>query len=115
MRVKATAIQKLTVLDLQGNLVGKKGDPTLLDQVARHIRAGCTNLVFNMIECRNADEEGAEILHLCVDTAREARGNIKFVHLSRQIREQLKDVENLETFDDTAEAVKSYGQVTDTE
>lgn len=115
MRIRATAIEKVTVLDLQGSLLDKVGNTALLDQVSRHIRATIRNLVFNMIECRNADEDGIETLRLCISTAREAGGNIKFVHLSRRMGAQMQDIDNLETFDDQAEAVRSYGHVTHAE
>lgn len=111
MRIKDKVVATVTVLQVEGNLLQKDGDDTLLNEVMRHISAGCKHIVLNMLDCRNIDSSGINILVKCCTRVKKSGGELKFSHLSPRIQhilELTKLTEVLRGYEDDQAAINSF-------
>jgi anti-sigma B factor antagonist len=111
LRIVERVVEGVTVLDLTGRLVLDQGDASFRDCVADLLARGQKQLVVNMRDVSYIDSAGVGMLVAKMLSVRRAGGDMKLLNLtarSNRVMTITKLLTVFETFDDEAEAVRSF-------
>ena len=111
MTIQERAVGPVTVLDLDGKLVLGDGDMLLKDKVHSLVFQGRKQLLLNLGGVSYVDSSGLGALVATMVTAKNNGGQIKLVNLTKRLQDLLSIAKLLtvfETFDNEAEAVRSF-------
>jgi anti-sigma B factor antagonist len=112
MQIHQRTVGDVTIVDLQGKITLGEGDELLRDKVNSLIQQGQKKLVLNLAEVPYIDSAGlGEIVRTYTTVSREG-SSLKLLNLTKRIKDLLaitKLATIFETFDNEAEAVKSFG------
>lgn len=112
MKITERAVGDVTVLDLDGPLVGGPGTDGLKDKMNSLVVQKLTRIVVNLGGVAQIDSSGLGELVTCLTTVRKAGGTLKLLNLTKRNHELLsitRLVTVFETFDSEAAAVSSFG------
>ncbi len=112
MKITERASGDVTVLDLDGPLVGGGGTQLLKDKVNSLMLQGRARLVINLGGVAQIDSSGLGELCTCLTTVSRAGGALKLFNLTKRNQELLsitRLVTVFDTFDSEAAAVGSFG------
>jgi len=116
LTIKEERIGDVTVLRLSGRLELDSGDLALRDHINRLVDENRTHLVLDMQNVTRLDSAGIGMLVGKYLSVRRGGGSIRLLHLTARTN-RLMDITKLvtvfETFQDEAEAVRSFGKVKD--
>ena len=101
----------VTILDLSGKITIGEGSVQLREAVRGLLERGRKNLLINLGGVDYVDSSGIGELVSCYTTTKNQGGHLKLLHLTKKIRDLLSITKLLtvfESFDDEAEAVKSF-------
>ena len=111
MQIEERAVGDVVVLDLKGRVTLGDGDELLKDKVNSLVNRGFKKIVLNLAEVPYVDSAGlGEIVRTYTTVSRQG-GSLKLLNLTKRISDLLSITKLLtvfETFDDEAEAVRSF-------
>ena len=111
MQIEERAVGDVVVLDLKGKVTLGEGDELLKDKVNSLVNQGHKKIVLNLADVPYIDSAGlGEIVRTYTTVSRQG-GQLKLVNLTKRITDLLSITKLLtvfETFDNEAEALKSY-------
>ncbi len=112
MEIVERTVNDVSVLDLKGKMTGRDGDELLRDKVNSLLAAGKKKLLLNLEHVPYFDSSGlGEVVHTYTTVSRQG-GSLKLLNMSKRIEHLLSITKVLtvfETFNDEAEAIKSFG------
>jgi anti-sigma B factor antagonist len=111
MKISTRTAGRVTVVDLSGDLAPDPGDTELRDAVSELVDAGHSAIVLNFEHVRFVSSAGIGELIRCFQRVTEAKFEIKIAHLQSSVRHLLHLVkldQVIESFEDEAEAVRSF-------
>ncbi len=112
MKITERASGDVTVLDLDGLLVGGDGTQLLKDKINSLVVQGRTRVVINLGAVSQIDSSGLGELCTCLTTISRAGGALKLINLGTRSKELLaitRLVTVFDTFDSEAAALGSFG------
>jgi anti-sigma B factor antagonist len=112
MTITQRSVGDVTVLDLQGPLVGGAGTVGLKDKINSLVVQKLTRVVINLGGVAQIDSSGLGELCTCLTTVSKASGALKLLNVTKRNQELLsitRLVTVFDTFDSEAEAVASFG------
>jgi anti-sigma B factor antagonist len=101
----------VTILDLTGKITIGEGSVQLREAVRGLLERGKKKLLINLGGVDYVDSSGIGELVSCYTTTKNQGGQLKLLNLTKKIKDLLQITKLLtvfETYDDEAEAVKSY-------
>ena len=111
MQIEERAVGSVTILDLKGKITLGEGDEALKDKINSLILQGHKKMLLNLGDVPYIDSAGlGEIVRTYTTVSRQG-GQLKLVNLTKRITDLLSITKLLtvfETFDNEAEALKSY-------
>ena len=111
MQIDERAVGEVTILDLKGKITLNEGDEVLKDKINSLIMQGKKKILLNLADVPYIDSAGlGEIVRTYTTVSRQG-GQLKLVNLTKRITDLLSITKLLtvfETFDNEAEALKSY-------
>ena len=111
MQIEQRAVGSVMILDLKGKITLGEGDEALKDKINSLILQGHKKMLLNFGEVPYIDSAGlGEIVRTYTTVSRQG-GQLKLVNLTKRITDLLSITKLLtvfETFDNEAEALKSY-------
>ena len=111
MQIEQRAVGSVMILDLKGKITLGEGDEALKDKINSLILQGHKNMLLNFGDVPYIDSAGlGEIVRTYTTVSRQG-GQLKLVNLTKRITDLLSITKLLtvfETFDNEAEALKSY-------
>ena len=111
MQIDQRAVGDVVVLDLKGRVTMGEGDELLKDKVNSLVNQGHKKIVLNLAEVPYIDSAGlGEIVRTYTTISRQG-GQLKLLNLTKRIEDLLSITKLLtvfDTYDNEAEAVKSY-------
>ena len=111
MTITERTTGNITVLDLDGKLVGGSGVQLLKDKVNSLVFQNRSNLLLNLRDVPYIDSSGLGELVTCFTTVTRAGGSLKLLHANERSRDILALTRLLtvfELFDSEADAVRSF-------
>jgi anti-sigma B factor antagonist len=106
-------IGDVTVLVLTGQILLDDGDLALRKQIHALVERGLAKVVLDLGGVGYIDSSGVGMIVAKLKTLKERGGDMKLLHLDRRAESLLSMLKLLilfETFQDEAEAVRSFGQ-----
>jgi anti-sigma B factor antagonist len=111
MDIAERTVSDVTVLDLKGKMTLGEGDELLKDKINSLLASGKKKLVLNLEGVPYIDSAGlGEIVRTYTTVSRQG-GSLKLLNLTKRIEDLLSITKLLtvfDTYDNEAEAVKSY-------
>ncbi len=111
MQIEERTVGDITILDLKGKMTLGQGDELLKDKINSLMNQGRSKILMNLGEVPYIDSAGlGEIVRTYTTVSRQG-GTMKLVNLTKRITDLLSITKLLtvfETFDNEAEALKSY-------
>lgn len=111
MQIVERAVGSVMILDLKGKITLGEGDEALKDKINSLILQGHKKMLLNFGDVPYIDSAGlGEIVRTYTTVSRQG-GQLKLVNLTKRITDLLSITKLLtvfETFDNEAEALKSY-------
>jgi anti-sigma B factor antagonist len=111
MQIEERRVGDITILDLKGKMTLGEGDELLKDKVNSLMNQGDRKILMNLEAVPYIDSAGlGEIVRTYTTVSRQG-GTMKLVNLTKRITDLLAITKLLtvfETFDNEAEALKSY-------
>ncbi|TAK16131.1 MAG: anti-sigma factor antagonist [Acidobacteria bacterium] len=111
MQIEQRAVGSVVILDLKGKITLGEGDEALKDKINSLILQGHKKMLLNFGDVPYIDSAGlGEIVRTYTTVSRQG-GQLKLVNLTKRITDLLSITKLLtvfETFDNEAEALKSY-------
>jgi anti-sigma B factor antagonist len=111
MVIEERIIGDVTVLDLKGKMTLGEGDELLKDKINSLLAAGKKKLLLNLESVPYIDSAGlGEVVRTYTTVSRQG-GSLKLLNLTKRIEDLLSITKLLtvfDTYDNEAEAVKSY-------
>ena len=101
----------VTILDLSGRITIGEGSVQLREAVRGLLERGKRKLLINLGGVDYVDSSGIGELVSCYTTTKKDGGQLKLLNLTKKIKDLLQITKLLtvfETYDDEAEAVKSF-------
>jgi anti-sigma B factor antagonist len=101
----------VTVLDLSGKITIGEGSVQLREAVRGLLERGKKQVLINLGGVDYVDSSGIGELVSCFTTTKNQGGQLKLLNLTKKIRDLLQITKLLtvfETFDDEAEAIRSF-------
>lgn len=112
MQIDERKVGDVTILDLKGKMTLGEGDELLRSKINSLIQAGAKKMVLNLGDVPYIDSAGlGEVVRTYTTVGRQG-GSLKLLNLTKRIEDLLSITKLLtvfETFDNEAEAVKSFG------
>src|SRR6476620_673870 len=111
MQIEERVVNNVTILDLKGKTTLGEGDEVLKDKINSLIQQDRKKILLNLGDVPYIDSAGlGEIVRTYTTVSRQG-GQLKLVNLTKRITDLLSITKLLtvfETFDNEAEALKSY-------
>ena len=111
MQIEQRAVGSVMILDLKGKITLGEGDEALKDKINSLILQGHKKMLLNFGDVPYIDSAGlGEVVRTYTTVSRQG-GQLKLVNLTKRITDLLSITKLLtvfETFDNEAEALKSY-------
>lgn len=111
MEIKTRSVGKVTVIDLEGNLILRENADELHEKVLKSIDSGETQILINLAQLARMDSYGIGMLIKSFKTAKAANGHLKVTSPSTFVR-QLLTISGLmtlmEVFDNESAAISSF-------
>jgi anti-sigma B factor antagonist len=111
MQIEQRQVGSVMILDLKGKITLGEGDEALKDKINSLILQGHKKMLLNFGDVPYIDSAGlGEIVRTYTTVSRQG-GQLKLVNLTKRITDLLsitKLLTDYETFDNEAEALKSY-------
>ncbi|HEX4912328.1 MAG TPA: STAS domain-containing protein [Vicinamibacterales bacterium] len=111
MEIVERTVNDVTVLDLKGKMTLGEGDELLKDKINSLLAAGKKKLLLNLESVPYIDSAGlGEVVRTYTTVSRQG-GSLKLLNLTKRIEDLLSITKLLtvfDTYDNEAEAVKSY-------
>jgi anti-sigma B factor antagonist len=111
MEIVERTVNDVTVLDLKGKMTLGEGDELLKDKINSLLAAGKKKLLLNLESVPYIDSAGlGEVVRTYTSVSRQG-GSLKLLNLTKRIEDLLSITKLLtvfDTYDNEAEAVKSY-------
>ncbi|MDQ3171132.1 MAG: STAS domain-containing protein [Acidobacteriota bacterium] len=111
MQIEERIVDGITILDLKGKMTLGEGDELLKDKINSLMNQGRGKILLNLEGVPYIDSAGlGEIVRTYTTVSRQA-GTMKLVNLTKRITDLLAITKLLtvfETYDNEAEALKSY-------
>ena len=111
MQIEERIVGEVTILDLKGKMTLGEGDELLKDKINSLMNQGRGKILLNLEGVPYIDSAGlGEIVRTYTTVSRQG-GTMKLVNLTKRITDLLSITKLLtvfETFDNEAEALKSY-------
>jgi anti-sigma B factor antagonist len=111
LTIKERAAGDVTVLDLSGKITIGEGSVQLRETVRGLLEKGTKKLLINLGGVDYVDSSGIGELVSCYTTTKNQGGQLKLLNLTKKIKDLLMITKLLtvfETFDDEAEALRTY-------
>jgi anti-sigma B factor antagonist len=111
MNINERSAGDVTILDVSGQVTFTKGDQVLKDKIHSTVHQGHTKLLVNLAGVDYVDSAGLGELVGGYTTVTRAGGTMKLLNLTKKMRDLLSITRLLtvfDTFDNEAEAVKSF-------
>ena len=111
MQIDERAVGEVTILDLKGKITLNEGDEVLKDKINSLIMQGKKKILLNLADVPYIDSAGLGEIVRTYTTVSQQGGQLKLVNLTKRITDLLSITKLLtvfETFDNEAEALKSY-------
>ena len=111
MEISIRTTEKVTILDLNGNLTIGRSEESLRESVGRLLGEECRFLIINLADVPTIDSSGIGALIKSYTSVRDAGGQLKILKPSRLARQLLSItglLSVLETFDDESAALASF-------
>lgn len=105
-------VDGVTVLDFGGRITLGEGSALMRDTVKELVEQGVKSVVINLGGVNYVDSSGIGALVSCFTTMKNRGGHLKLLNLTGKIQDLLiitKLLTVFETYDDEAEAVRSFG------
>lgn len=99
-------------MDLQGKMLIGEGDELLREKINSLVENGTEKIVLNLAEVPYVDSAGLGEIVRCYTTVSRKNGELKLLNLTKRIHDLLSITKLLtvfESYDDEAEAIKSFG------
>ena len=112
MKIEERAVDGVTILDLQGKMLIGEGDELLREKINSLVENGTEKIVLNLAEVPYVDSAGLGEIVRCYTTVSRKNGELKLLNLTKRIHDLLSITKLLtvfETYDEEADAVKSFG------
>src|ERR1043165_8954013 len=111
MQIEERIVNNVTILDLKGKITLGEGDEALKDKINSLVHQDRKKILLNLADVPYIDSAGlGEIVRTYTSVSRQG-GQLKLVNLTKRITDLLMITKLLtvfETFDNEAEALKSY-------
>ena len=111
MEIVERTVNDVTVLDLKGKMTLGEGDELLKDKINSLLAAGKKKLLLNLEAVPYIDSAGlGEVVRTYTTVSRQG-GSLKLLNLTKRITDLLSITKLLtvfDTYDNEAEAIKSY-------
>jgi anti-sigma B factor antagonist len=111
MEIVERTVNDVTVLDLKGKMTLGEGDELLKDKINSLLASGKKKLLLNLEAVPYIDSAGlGEVVRTYTTVSRQG-GSLKLLNLTKRIEDLLSITKLLtvfDTYDNEAEAVKSY-------
>ena len=111
MQIEERGVGDVVVLDLKGKITLGEGDELLKDKVNSLVNQGHKKIVLNLAEVPYIDSAGlGEVVRTYTTVSRQG-GSLKLLNLTKRITDLLSITKLLtvfDTYDNEAEAIKSY-------
>jgi anti-sigma B factor antagonist len=111
MKIVERQVGDVIILDLHGKILIGEGDDALREAVTKLVDGGKTRILLNLADVPYVDSAGLGEIVRCYTTVSKKSGKLKLLHLTKKIQDLLSITKLLtvfETFEDEAEAVKSF-------
>jgi len=111
MKIVERQVGDVVILDLHGKILIGEGDDALREAVNRLVDSGKAKLLLNLADVPYVDSAGLGEIVRCYTTVSKKGGKLKLLNLTKKIQDLLSITKLLtvfETFEDEAEAVKSF-------
>ncbi len=112
MQIDERIVDDVTVLDLKGKMTLGEGDELLKDKINSLASQGHKKILLNLEAVPYIDSAGlGEIVRTYTSISRQG-GKLKLLNVSKRIQDLLvitKLITIFDSYDDEAEAVRSYG------
>jgi anti-sigma B factor antagonist len=111
MQIDERKIGNVTILDLKGKLTLGDGDELLRSKINGLVQAGAKQIVLNLGQVPYIDSAGLGEVVRTYTTVKKQDGTLKLLNLTKRIQDLLMITKLLtvfDTFDNEAEAVKSF-------
>lgn len=111
LSISTRIVEGIAVIDLFGELKLGTGTSKVRDAIQDLLRNGYNRVLLNMAEVLHIDSSGIGELMGCYTTVRNQGGELKLLHLSKNVRNLLQVTRLYTIFDvqeDLQQAVKSY-------
>jgi anti-sigma B factor antagonist len=112
LTISERTVGTVTVLDLSGKITIGEGSVQLRETVRGLLERGAKNILINLGGVDYVDSSGIGELVSCFTTTKNQGGQLKLLNLTKKIKDLLMITKLLtvfDTYDDEAEAVKSFG------
>jgi len=111
MQIEERIVGDVVMLDLKGKITLGEGDELLKDKVNSLVNQGHKKIVLNLAEVPYIDSAGlGEVVRTYTTVSRQG-GSLKLLNLTKRIEDLLSITKLLtvfDTYDNEAEAIKSY-------
>ena len=111
MEIAERTVSDITVLDLKGKMTLGEGDELLKDKINSLLASGKKKLLLNLESVPYIDSAGlGEVVRTYTTVSRQG-GSLKLLNLTKRIEDLLSITKLLtvfDTYDNEAEAIKSY-------
>ena len=111
MEIVERTVSDVTVLDLKGKMTLGEGDELLKDKINSLLASGKEKLLLNLESVPYIDSAGlGEVVRTYTTVSRQG-GSLKLLNLTKRIEDLLSITKLLtvfDTYDNEAEAIKSY-------
>ena len=111
MQIEERSVGDVVILDLKGKITLGEGDELLKDKVNSLVNQGHKKIVLNLAEVPYIDSAGlGEVVRTYTTVSRQG-GSLKLLNLTKRIEDLLSITKLLtvfDTYDNEAEAIKSY-------
>lgn len=111
MQIEERVVGEVTILDLKGKITLGDGDEVLKDKINSLVLQNRRRILLNLADVPYIDSAGlGEVVRTYTTVSRQG-GQLKLVSLTKRITDLLSITKLLtvfETFDDEAEALKSF-------
>ena len=111
MEINLRESGEITIIDLNGNLTIGRSEESLRESITKLISEGRNKLILNLANVPMIDSSGIGAMIKSYNTVKQSGGQVKILNPSRLARQLLSItglLSILDTFDDEAQALKSF-------
>ncbi len=112
MRIDERSVGDVTVLDVTGRITADSGDVELKDKINSLINQGRTKILLNLGGVGFVDSTGLGQIVASFTSVSNNKGQMKLLNVTKRLNDLLvitKLTNVFDTFDNEAEAIKSFG------